>query len=98
MSPKVVGERIRQARLKAGMTQVQLARAINTSERNVVRWESGRNAPRVEHLVAIAKATDHDTSFFLEDDESDDEEADPPMSLDEFLERRVRRIMEETKA
>lgn len=53
---RVSGEKIRQARLKQGMSQSQLARAVGVSERNVVRWETGRNQPRLEHVLRIADA------------------------------------------
>lgn len=34
---------------------MQLARAVGVSERNVVRWETGRNQPRAEYVFAIAE-------------------------------------------
>ena len=53
-----LADRIRQARLRAGLTQSQLARAIETSERNVQRWESGETvAPRTAQVVLIARVT-----------------------------------------
>lgn len=72
---RVSGERIRQARLSAGMTQTQLAHAISTAEKNVSRWENNDNEPRVSMVSAIAQATGRDLDFFLvESDEADDEE------------------------
>lgn len=58
------GHRIKSARLSAGLTQSQLARAVETSERNIQRWENDQNAPRFAHVVAIAKATGKDVGFF----------------------------------
>lgn len=83
----VSGNRIRQARLEAGLTQASLARAVNTGERNIVRWENDQNVPRLKHISAIAEATGKDIAFFLEEDSSDDEEGDPMA--------RVRRIRAE---
>lgn len=83
----VSGNRIREARLTAGLTQASLARAVDTSERNIVRWENDQNAPRLKHLSAIAQATGRDLSFFVADEDVDDEEADPML--------RVRRIRAE---
>ena len=71
----VLGARIRQARLRAGLTQAELARATKTSERNIVRWETSANAPRMESVAAIARATGHSLDDFLGDE--DDEEAAP---------------------
>lgn len=73
----VLGARIRQARLRAGLTQAELARATKTSERNIVRWETSANAPRMESVAAIARATGHTLDDFLGDE--DDEEAAPSM-------------------
>lgn len=73
----VLGAKIKQARLRAGLTQAQLARATQTSERNIVRWETSANAPRMESLAAIARATGHTVDDLLGDDE--DEEAAPSM-------------------
>lgn len=60
------GQRISEARLEAGLTQTQLAQAISTSERNISRWETGRNSPRLPHLLAIAQATGKEVGWFLE--------------------------------
>lgn len=75
---RVNGKRIAEARERnGGMTQYQLARAINTSEKNISRWESGQNQPRVSSIIAIAQATGHDLDFFLTGsaEADDDEEA-----------------------
>lgn len=73
---RVNGKRIVEARKQHGeMTQQQLAHAINTSEKNISRWESGQNQPRVANIVAIAQATGQDLDFFLTGSaEAEDEE------------------------
>lgn len=91
----ISGSRIRQARLKAGLTQAALARAVNTSERNIVRWENNHNAPRMEYVAAIAEATSHDLAFFLGSGDSDDEEdrevvADLMRALDRWHDSKAR--------
>lgn len=93
----VNGTRIRDARLKAGMTQTDLAHAIRTSDRNIARWEAGDNQPRISSVAAIARATGHDIDFFLEaSPEDDDEEAAASVAtLDEYLRMRVRSILRE---
>ena len=102
-SLRVNGHRIREARLAAGMSQGQLARAINTSERNIVRWETSKNQPRVESVAAIAEATGRDVDFFLtvngaDSGDDDDEEDDEAMTLDSFLRLRVRQVIREERA
>lgn len=87
---KGLGSRIRDARLRVGMTQAQLARAVGTSERNIFRWEHEKNSPRLKYLSAIAVATgeklDHFVSTGADRDgtggeSDDDEEADPVVAL-----------------
>jgi len=45
------------ARLAARMSQAALAQAIGTSQSRVSKWERGEEAPRVDALRRIAKAT-----------------------------------------
>ena len=53
---QTLGERIRQFRESAGMTQVALARAANIGRVTLVRLEKGEQTPRFRTLNAIAKA------------------------------------------
>lgn len=92
----VNGNRIRDARLAAGMTQAQLARAIESTERNIIRWENSQNQPRIESVAAIAKATGREIDFFLTGStEGDDEEEAAALTLDQYLQARVRQILRE---
>lgn len=93
---RIDGSKIRQARLAAGMTQAHLARAINTTERNIARWEATANQPRVASVAAIARATGHSIDFFLTPNgDSDDDEESEPVTLDEFLRMRIRQMLRE---
>jgi len=51
-----LGERIREMRTAAGMTQEQLSSAAGIGRVTLVRLESGEQSPRYETLVAIARA------------------------------------------
>lgn len=51
-----IGERIRQARKRAGLTQKQLGEISGTSETTVKQYELGKRQPRIEQLQAIATA------------------------------------------
>ncbi len=51
-----LGERIREMRTAAGMTQRELASAAGIGRVTLVRLESGEQSPRYETLVAIARA------------------------------------------
>jgi transcriptional regulator with XRE-family HTH domain len=85
--------RIRQARLAANMSRADLAfrirevsgGKIRTAERSVAGWERGEYKPSDGVIPAIAAATDHEISFFYEQDESDDdEEADLLRDLEQL--------------
>ena len=51
---KNIGDRIREARDKLGLTQVQLAKQVGVSSQTVWVWESGRVKPTHEHLEELA--------------------------------------------
>ena len=53
---QTLGERIRQFRESAGMTQVTLARAANIGRVTLIRLEKGEQTPRFKTLNAIANA------------------------------------------
>lgn len=92
----VNGHKIRDARLGAGLTQSELARAIKTSERNIQRWENTQSQPRVSSVALIAKATGHDLDFFLTgSSEADEDEEAAGMTLDDYLRLRVRQVLRE---
>lgn len=100
LSVTINGSRIREARLTAGLTQAQLARAIESTERNIIRWENSQNQPRVSSVAAIAKATGRDLDFFLSpsSDDDDEEEESAALTLDDYLRARVRQILREEAA
>lgn len=49
------GEKLRAARLKAGMTQEDLARAVDTYGSTVCRWENGHCSPPLVFLRRLAR-------------------------------------------
>lgn len=55
------------ARKIAGITQVELANAVNVSESTVVNWEKGRSEPTVSQAVMIAEVVGRplDSIIFL---------------------------------
>lgn len=48
--------RIREARVKKGLTAKQLAEMIGSDRAQVVRWESGKQGMYLESAFALAKA------------------------------------------
>jgi transcriptional regulator with XRE-family HTH domain len=107
---RVRADRIHTARLRAGMTQADLAHALRgrgfkTNERSVRNWERGRdnggNVPHADVVPAIAEATGVELSFlFAEDPAADDEDAAliDLRHLPEDLRRRIRPFVQRSRA
>ena len=69
-----VGEHMREARKKAGLTQAQLAEKSGVATISIHQYETGKRTPRLEQLVYIASALEIDPSefaSFASDDEDD---------------------------
>ena len=49
-----LGQRIREHRRRAGMSQEALARQMDVSRQAVTKWESGQSAPSTENLFRLA--------------------------------------------
>ncbi len=47
---------IRNARLRAGLTQVELAERVGTKQPAIARWERGESEPRVDTLTSLLAA------------------------------------------
>ena len=63
---------VRSARIAAGMTQEQLARAVPVSLRTVAGWERAEiRLPNDKSLAALGQALDRDPAWFIERHEHD---------------------------
>lgn len=47
---------LRQARLRAGLTQAELGRRVGRPQSQIARWESGRVEPSLETLQRLIRA------------------------------------------
>lgn len=56
---------LREARLRAGLTQQQLARRARTSQSAIARWESGAVQPSLERLQELIRACGLEVGFSL---------------------------------
>jgi ribosome-binding protein aMBF1 (putative translation factor) len=54
-----LAEAVAKARLRAGLSQAQLARRMRTTQSTIARLESGRGKPSTRTLGRFAKATGH---------------------------------------
>ena len=62
---KIIGERIREARTKLGLTQARLAEQVGVSSQTVWSWEAGRAKPTHEHLEEVAFRCEVSTAWIL---------------------------------
>ena len=62
MKSTAIPRMVRWARRRAGMTQAQLAQAVNMPQPSIARIENGTVSPRSDTLLAILAATGHDLS------------------------------------
>lgn len=56
---------MREARLRSGMTQTELATRLDTHQSVVARWESGRTHPDFDTVVCAVRATGFDLGFAI---------------------------------
>lgn len=73
--PGEIGDRIKQARERAGLRQEDLADLIGMSTRQVQNYESGESA-QYRKLKAIAGATATSVEWLLHGDERNDDQGD----------------------
>jgi len=59
------GDLLRAARLRAGLTQEELARASGRSQSAIARWESGRVQPSLETLRELIRSCRLELTFGL---------------------------------
>jgi transcriptional regulator with XRE-family HTH domain len=57
------GEIIREARLRAGLSQQDLADRLGTSQSVIARWEKGHRSPTVETMLRAVRACGFDVSM-----------------------------------
>ncbi len=64
---EIIPENIVALRKKQGMTQVDLAKKINYSDKAVSRWEKGEVLPDIETLQALSRIFNVSLSYLLEE-------------------------------
>ena len=55
MQEKLIGEKIREYRLKKGMTQDALAAELHVSSQAVSKWETGQTMPDISLLLPLSR-------------------------------------------
>ncbi len=60
-----IGERIRDCRKKAGLSQKELGKKLNVSQQHIAQYESEKRMPKLETLQKIASALEVDINRLL---------------------------------
>ena len=63
------GEKLREARKEAGLSQEQLAEKMSVSRSAVAKWESDKGMPDVNNLKVMARLLDVSLDYLLDDEE-----------------------------
>lgn len=50
------GELVKEARKRAGLTQVELGERLGTTQAQIARWEAGRTSPSFRRVVEAIRA------------------------------------------
>ena len=60
-----IGTRIKEARMKVGLTQKQVSKLVRVSPHAVWSWEAGKMKPTPEHLLELAYRCETSTDWLL---------------------------------
>ena len=60
-----VGNRIRQARVSAGMSVQNVSATVGVSRNAIYKWERGEDVPRQSIIIKLARLFEVDTDFFF---------------------------------
>ena len=62
------GEKLKEARLKAGLSQEELSQRLSVSRSAVAKWETDKGMPDVANLKALAGLLDVSVDYLLDDE------------------------------
>lgn len=71
---QIIGNRIYSLRIENGFARQQLAKAIDVTHQQLMKYEKGSNRISVGRLVLIAKALNKNVAYFYENLEQDNKE------------------------
>ena len=64
------GEKLKEARQKAGLSQEQLSEKLHVSRSAVAKWETGKGMPDIENLMAAAQLLSVSIDYLLDEGNS----------------------------
>lgn len=66
MTTITLGDRIRVAINRSGLTLEEVGAAVGVTSKTVGRWQSDDTVPKFDHLVRLAHLTGYDVRFFAD--------------------------------
>src|SRR5258708_28705634 len=88
-------DRLKEVRIRLGLTQNELAQRLGTTQARLADWESGKNAPALKALESLALTLDVSADWLL--GLSDEEKTVPNQSKMSSEERTVLHLMRRDK-
>lgn len=80
-----LGEKLKEARKQAGLSQEQLSEKLGISRSAVAKWETDKGIPDVDNLKALSKLLNVSVDYLLDDGQVMDEVAmREPYNLSEY--------------
>ena len=67
MDSKLLGKKIKLARVERDLTQTQLAQKIKALQKSISHYETGVSVPSLESLIKIARVLKKPASYFLDE-------------------------------
>ena len=57
--------RLKELRIEKGLTQKELAVAVNTTDDSIFSWEKGRSQPPIETIRSLCRVLDSSADYLL---------------------------------
>jgi transcriptional regulator with XRE-family HTH domain len=86
---RIIGERIKYARIAANKTMVQLGKALGITHQQIQKYETGKDNVTVYRLLDIAKHLGREMSYFIDDIEN----SSPPEVKNPITLATIRKLM-----
>lgn len=79
-------DKLFQLRKKSGMTQAELAEALNVSRQAVSKWEMGTTIPDITNILSISKVFNVSIDYLINDELDTVEELLSPKEISDIIE------------
>lgn len=81
----MLGDRLKEMRIKRGLTQPDLSRATGISKATISNYELGRSTPDMRSLALLMNALDVDANYIMQDEIAEYTKIKTRMTPDEAL-------------